>query len=87
MIEKRKLDAEIDRRLSLDDAQFRVNLQDYQAKGNDPDPKKRAVPVAEARYLDSKRAQSWQTLGSKMSVVLNDPTLKAKCGLAEMGVR
>jgi hypothetical protein len=87
MIEKRKLDAEIDRRLSLDDPQFRVNIQDYQAKGNDPDPKKRTVPVAEARYLDSRRAQWWQTLVSKMSVVLNDPTLKAKCGLAEMGVR
>jgi hypothetical protein len=87
-VERRKLDAEVDRRLAASDPEFAAELRDWKASErinsdrsvghtfNGP-MAKNGVPL----YMEQKREQFWAARKAKQRVVLSDPTLKAKCGL------
>ena len=79
MARSQKLAAFVDGQLAAADPQFRAYLQHWNQSHSGPD--------VEHQYLDTQREAFWRDRESKLNVVLNDPALHDKCGLAGIGVQ
>ena len=74
-----KLDQMVDEKLAAADPTFRTALEHW----NIPRPNGRhGLPASEKQYLDQQRAMYWRVQEAKVNVVLNDPSLAGRCGLA-----
>jgi hypothetical protein len=84
---KHKLDAAVDQILAKD-ATFKMALDHWNASALvHPDGSvQHGGPLEEQQYMDRQRASWWKGRVRMMEVTLNDPTLAAKCNLAEIGV-
>lgn len=74
-----KLDRLVDEELARADPMFRTALDHW----NIPRPGGgHGLPGSEKQYLDAKREAYWKGREASLSVVLNDPALAQRCGLA-----
>jgi hypothetical protein len=86
---RRKLDAIIDRELSVPDYTFLLYLNELHASEvHNPDGTATLRMNADhLSYLRNNRDQWWKGKYAQLRVVLSDPTMAAACGLDTTGVR
>lgn len=85
----RKLEAAIDQELAAKDPRYRTALEHWKATeyaGPNGQVGHRGYSQPEKDNMDQQRAAFWRGRVSKLNVVLNDPSLHDKCGLAQIGV-
>lgn len=76
---RNKLEKFVDQELAAKDPVFHHALDDW----NTPRPNGgHGLPASEKQYLDQHREMYWKGQEAKLNVVLNDPTLAQRCGLA-----
>jgi hypothetical protein len=84
LLEKQRLDEAVDQEIARRDATFRTYVDELHSKTIRPNPfesQTRGMATDHRAYIETKRAEWWQSHASEVNLVLFDPALADSCGL------